>query len=519
MALADRQILLNQRLRASTEAAVRRIWGSLPDYNRPSLEGWLAQVVPVVLAAQRQEVALTTAYLEAALDRPVVGVDPAALIGSAARAGTPPEEVYTRPFIHVWQGLSQGRPYVEAVNSGLARAVSSAVTDVQLSMRETLRAVGDIDPEIAGFQRVADGDACDYCLMLDGAQFRTSTPMPIHNFCVTGDTEVWSAVTPTSSRTEPADFTSAQAATRRWYSGEVIVIKTALGHKLTVTPNHPILTDSGWVVAGELHKGQQVFSGSGAERVVGRVPDEQKVPARIEDYFGSGRGGTFVSVPFASEQFHGDIGQGEVDVVAINGSLSVGQLAALVQPQQETSFASRLTASVCLSCLGRFVQPLRAGGFAAKRGVSRGRAGFAFRGGLGRSRNPVLFGGGSFGDAVGDEVGVNRSAAESNNGRDLIDRLAGFVKPDHILEFDRIGFSGHVYNLVTSSGWYAANGILTHNCGCGVEPVVYTRGFANRNNLQQFNADKAVVPDGVAVNAHGELGPVLGSPDEQFTRL
>lgn len=186
MALADRQILLNQRLRASTESAVRRIWGSLPDYNRPSLEGWLAQVVPVVLAAQRQEVALTTAYLEAALDRPVVGVDPADLIGSAARAGTSPEEVYTRPFIHVWQGLSQGRPYVEAVNSGIARAVSSAVTDVQLSMRNTLSAVGDIDPDIAGYQRVADGDACQFCLMLDGAQFRTSTPMPIHPFCGCG---------------------------------------------------------------------------------------------------------------------------------------------------------------------------------------------------------------------------------------------------------------------------------------------------------------------------------------------
>ena len=478
MALADRQIQLNQRLRESTDAAVRRIWGSLPDYNRPSLDRWLSQVLPVVLGAQRQQVAVTQAYLSAALDRPAASIDPEAVIGSAARAGTPPEEVYTRPFIQVWQALATGRPYVEAVNVGLARATSSAAMDVQLAMRDTLKAVGDIDPAIAGYQRVADPGACEYCLLLDGAQFRTEDPMPIHNFCVTGDTEVWSAVTPTGSRPELADFASAQAATRRWYSGEVVVIKTALGHKLTVTPNHPILTDSGWIVAGELHKGQQVFSGGGAERVVGRVPDEQKVPARIEDYFGSGRSGAFVSVPFAAEQFHGDIGQGEVDVVAINGSLSVGQLAALVQPQQETSFASRLAASVCLSCLGRFAQPLRAGGFAAKRGVSRGRAGFAFRSGLGGSRNPVLFGGGSFGDTVGDEVGIDRSAAESNNGRDLIDRLAGFVKSDHILEFDRIGFSGHVYNLVTSGGWYVANGILTHNCGCGVE-----RSFTNEGLL------------------------------------
>lgn len=186
MALADRQIQLNQRLRLSTEAAVRRIWGALPNYDRPSVDQWLSQVLPVIEAAQRQEVALTQAYLTAALDRPVQGVDPAGLIGRAARAGTDPEVVYTRPFIHVWQALANGRPYVEAVDVGLARAVSSSATDVQLSMRDTLKAVGDIDPSIAGYQRVADPGACEYCLLLDGAQFRTDDPMPIHNFCGCG---------------------------------------------------------------------------------------------------------------------------------------------------------------------------------------------------------------------------------------------------------------------------------------------------------------------------------------------
>jgi hypothetical protein len=186
MALADRQIQLNQRLRESTDAAVRRIWGSLPDYNRPSLDRWLSQVLPVVLGAQRQQVAVTQAYLSAALDRPAASIDPEAVIGSAARAGTPPEEVYTRPFIQVWQALATGRPYVEAVNVGLARATSSAAMDVQLAMRDTLKAVGDTDPSIAGYQRVADPGACEYCLLLDGAQFRTDDPMPIHNFCGCG---------------------------------------------------------------------------------------------------------------------------------------------------------------------------------------------------------------------------------------------------------------------------------------------------------------------------------------------
>lgn len=39
---------------------------------------------------------------------------------------------------------------------------------------------------IWGYQRVADGDACDFCAMLDGAQFRTDDPMPIHPGCGCG---------------------------------------------------------------------------------------------------------------------------------------------------------------------------------------------------------------------------------------------------------------------------------------------------------------------------------------------
>jgi len=42
------------------------------------------------------------------------------------------------------------------------------------------------DEIIWGYQRVADGDACDFCAMLDGAQFRTDDPMPIHPGCGCG---------------------------------------------------------------------------------------------------------------------------------------------------------------------------------------------------------------------------------------------------------------------------------------------------------------------------------------------
>jgi len=186
MALADSQIRLNKRLRDSTVRAVLGIWNGLPAYNDANVDQWLSQVLPIVLSAQRTEVSITEAYLARALDRPAIGIDPEQVIGAAARAGTPPEEVYRRPFVTVWSALADSVPYLDAVRLGGERATSAAAMDVQMAMRDTLKAVGDIDPEIAGFQRVANPGACDFCLLLDGAQFRTDDPMPIHNFCGCG---------------------------------------------------------------------------------------------------------------------------------------------------------------------------------------------------------------------------------------------------------------------------------------------------------------------------------------------
>ena len=135
--LVDNQIQLNSRLRAQTVSAVKRIWQALPDYNEGVLDQWLSQVLPVVLAAQRQQVALTETYLARALDRPAIGVDVEQLIGAAARGGTSPEEVYRRPFITLWSALGDRVPWADAVGYGQARAASSAAMDVQMAMRNT----------------------------------------------------------------------------------------------------------------------------------------------------------------------------------------------------------------------------------------------------------------------------------------------------------------------------------------------------------------------------------------------
>lgn len=182
----DAHIAAQERLRGIVETAVATIWAGLPGYDAENVDEWLSTVIPVVLAGQRQSVALTEAFLARALGRRPIGVDPDRVTGAALRAGATPEVVYQRPFVTVWTALKAGRQWDDAVNAGLARATSTASTDVQLAMRSTLREVGQADDAIVGYQRVPDPGACDFCLLVAGQRYRTDDLMPIHNRCGCG---------------------------------------------------------------------------------------------------------------------------------------------------------------------------------------------------------------------------------------------------------------------------------------------------------------------------------------------
>lgn len=183
--LAEAHIAAEARLRRLTRRAIARIWRTLPGHDRSDLAEWLGRAVPVVLTAQRASVALTEAYLARSLERPPLGLDPERLIGSAARRGSPLEEVYRRPFVTLWSGLAEGRPFEEASAAALARAEGSAAMDVQMAARETFDAIELSDDGIYGYERVADGGACDFCQEVDGAYVKASDgfAFALHNNC------------------------------------------------------------------------------------------------------------------------------------------------------------------------------------------------------------------------------------------------------------------------------------------------------------------------------------------------
>lgn len=120
----------------------------------------------------------------------------------------------------------------------------------------------------------------------------------------------------------------------RPYTGNVIIISTAGGHEVTCTPNHPILTSSGWVAAGDLHEGDEVITSRAGQWAEGTAPNGVEVETSIEDVVTSllgSRGMVPVPVPLTSEDFHGDVPNQEVATVWTDRALRDELNAALFQ--------------------------------------------------------------------------------------------------------------------------------------------------------------------------------------------
>ncbi len=200
-------IAANTRLQEIAATAAAAAWLGLGSYDEEDVPRFLARVVPVILAAQRQSVVLTVAFLARAIGRRPAAVDVTQLVGAAIRTatpeviaasqrgglalasdatGVPPEVVYRRPFVAVWSDLSKGTPWADAVNAGRERVEATAAFDAQNAMRHTLRAVGEADDLILGYRRVPDSDACDFCKLIAGRRYLTSDLMEVHPRCQCG---------------------------------------------------------------------------------------------------------------------------------------------------------------------------------------------------------------------------------------------------------------------------------------------------------------------------------------------
>jgi len=544
------------RLSARTVDQVGMLWDRYGGVDDAAQRRFARAAAEVVEAAQRQAAMLADAYIRtytAGLDGTTIGatVD---LASATSQRGVAAVEVYARPAITARTALAGGKDFAEAFRVARTRATSAADVDVKLAARSAAR-----DSMVAAgytrYRRVPDGTACTFCLVASTQAYNTGDLMPLHNRCVVGGTVVSSV--------------GADLATCRWYEGEGVVLVTASGHELTVTPNHPVLTSDGWIPAGLLHEGDHVLGSVDGQRVRGRVPHEHEAPTRIEDVFRALSVAGLVAMPLSAEDFHGDVPASQIDVVAPDRYLRDCDQAALGEHLGQAFLTGGFEAAALLT--------RASGAHEANLWLSDPSHGLVGRGRHGRtlcrrhalvqelaSRTAVADRDPRFsqvshdhvpGHAVtlgdrehrlatlvaGDYVGkVNpagprfdpseshlpseRRVLDADSGGRLLDRLTGQVEADRLVLVRRVHLATHVYNLQTTEGWFSANGIIVSNCGCTVAPLpadaphVIDRDLLARLKAASGRDDYWNDPKAAAVvREHGELGPVLVHRGDRFT--
>lgn len=337
--------------------------------------------------------------------------------------------------------------------------------------------------------------------------------------CVVGETVIRSAF-------------PASKVFRRWYEGAIVEIVDSRGNKLAVTPNHPVLTEAGWVPAGDVCVGDSISCRVESEHVCVSGDYIEDTPPTAEKIYESA-----IEMRIAryacqggDSDFHGDGFPSEVDIVFVEGEL-LGEesvVSALSEKFRKPLFSGPLPADGSFVEGGKGSHSLGAGCKSSDGGVGAagkcgplGRASLAhddcervsdpscFNAGLSETSSQKLAGYAKFGgetlDALPasvpgtnllDVVDVDAARVISPRGHPSRVDAPGFellpksllVNADHLRDLAdgtplrmetssvvdvRLGyFSGHVYNLQTDSGWYTANGVTLSNCMCAVIPTV-----------------------------------------------
>lgn len=253
------------------------------------------------------------------------------------------------------------------------------------------------------------------------------------------------------------------AAYRAWYSGPLVVVRTARASRLTVTPNHPVLTDRGWVAAHLVKEGDKVVTCAGEVDGRAAVPssDFDNIHAAAEQVFDllgpADAGEAVVATP---SDFHGDglRMKGEVHVVDADRKLTG------VRDPEFVQDAGQGVLQVAVGGAGR----LHAGGDALA--VLSGLA-TTSDGSVGGLDGGCVVPGPSHFDTPLVQAIEDGAVADASLVGDLRRRLPAEVLLDEVVEVGYLdSWSGHVYDLASEGAAYFADGILVHNCARSFGP-------------------------------------------------
>lgn len=285
---------------------------------------------------------------------------------------------------------------------------------------------------------------------------------PAHPHCLTGDTLITA-----SGRI--------LSVSKRWFDGDIVIITTASGKRISATVNHPILTSSGWVRAGSIHIGCDVIARDVAVPVCRGVSDNnhQDVPTSISEIVDAFLRSSEVSsreVPVSAEYFHGDGVASKIAVIGTDRKLGDRVDSAFAEVSHEFSLYRADAGKGALLGNSGSSKGLEGLGGAANGVVGGLGHGCAALGPDPVKADDVLLGDRPQLDAGFDEPLGDSLAADAELARKIQDGSTGPVFADEVVDVKISEFSGHVYNLETETGHYTGNSIVNHNCFCRIRP-------------------------------------------------
>ena len=310
------------------------------------------------------------------------------------------------------------------------------------------------------FLAVNDSRTSRTCARLDQTTYLKDDPKlssvtpPLHPNCVLGSTLITSAF-------------GVSSISKRRYKGVFITITSANGDTITVTPNHPVLTATGWLPAKMLNRFDKIVNQCRVKEVGVIDGYDNSVIPSISEVFDSVRGSSKVSsskVPLSAPDFHNDASDGEVAVILTDSGLGVIDDALAIKYSGELNLKRRNKRRGLFSRLSSFDKFAfscfsSCSGFVS--GVSKA-ASFFVRCVI----HPRLLLLTSISDMniIFSKDSLNWTRRDTDILSDSCNSYAGGVSFDNIVSVDFVELDTHVYNLETVDHCYAANGIITHNC-------------------------------------------------------
>jgi len=279
------------------------------------------------------------------------------------------------------------------------------------------------------------------------------------------------------------------------YVGPVIEINTRSGSRLTVTPNHPVLTTSGLLAAHHLREGFNLIHNSGTIKdssIPSPGHNYKNSPARIDEVFHSLRSkGRLVNRECMSDDLHGDgaWANGDIEIIKTNSLLPQNTIAMTLKHRIKSFFIFPAMSNIFKSCLSSLefflITMLSTLGSFVSRFDLFGYRNLAFTSDRFPLSLSIFRSTSNLDTGIGKGPGYDRSA-NIKILRQSLDRGSRFVSSDSIVEIREYEFSGHVYDLQSKTGLIVAENLYASNCGC-------TLVFVNEDELE----DLGIVSDRV----------------------